>query len=86
MGIQLCKNKGWKIEKTRINPKELSFCHKLKYSYPFIFAYHGHDLRYFKLLILLDQIIDLKYQRFTLSGCRDIKIRKFEYEAKTQIL
>ena len=28
----------------------------------------------------------LKYQRFTLSGCRDIGIRKFEFVAKTQFL
>ena len=35
--------------------KELSFCHKLKYSYP-ISLQPNVDLRYFKLLILLDQI------------------------------
>ena len=30
--------------------------------------------------------LSLKYQRFTLSGCRDIGIRKFEFVAKTQFL
>ena len=28
----------------------------------------------------------IKYQRFTLSGCKDIVIRKFEFNAKTQFL
>ena len=30
--------------------------------------------------------ISLKYQRFKISGWRDIKIRKFELVAKTQFL
>ena len=29
---------------------------------------------------------NLKYQRFTSSGCRDIGIRKLEFVAKTQFL
>ena len=28
----------------------------------------------------------LKYQRFTLSGCKDIGIRKFKFVAKTQFI
>ena len=45
------------------------------------------DLRYFKLLILLDQIIvSLKYERVKPTGCRDIEVRKFEVVAKTQFL
>ena len=28
--------------------------------------------------------LSLKYQRFTLSGCKEIGIRKFEFEAKAQ--
>ena len=30
--------------------------------------------------------ISLKYQRFTLSGCKDIGIRKFKFVAKPQFL
>ena len=30
--------------------------------------------------------ISLKYQRFTPSGCKDIRIRKFKFVAKTQFL
>ena len=40
------------------------------------------DLRYFKLWILLDQII----KRFTPSGCKGIGIRKLEFVVKTQFL
>ena len=41
----------------------------------------------FKIWILFDQIIlSLKYQVCTTSECKDIVIRKFEYDAKTQFL
>ena len=30
--------------------------------------------------------ISLKYQRFTTSGCKDIRIRQLEFVAKTQYL
>ena len=30
--------------------------------------------------------LSLKYQRFATSGCKDIRIRKFEFVAKTQFL
>ena len=30
--------------------------------------------------------LNLKYQRFTLSGCKDIGIRKLGFVAKTQFL
>ena len=30
--------------------------------------------------------INLKYQRFTPSGCKDIEIRKFEFVANSQLL
>ena len=62
--------------------KELSFCHKLKYSYPISLQPNVVDHRYFKLLILLDQI-NIKGLP---TGCRDIEIRKFEVVAKTQSL
>ena len=45
------------------------------------------DLMFFKLWIMLDQIIkSLKYQRVTASGCKDIKIRKPRFVAKSQFL
>ena len=30
--------------------------------------------------------LNLKYQRFTITGCTEIEIRKFEFVAKTQFL
>ena len=44
------------------------------------------DVRYFKLGILLDQIIQVWNQSFTLSGCKDIEIGKFDFVAETQLL
>ena len=53
--------------------KELSFCHKLNYSYPNINSVRSNKL-------------SLKYQRFIPTDCRDIEIRKFEVVTKTQFL
>ena len=36
--------------------------------------------------LILSNNLSLKHQRFTLSGCKDIKIRKFDFVAKTQFL
>ena len=44
------------------------------------------DLRYSKIWTLFDQIVIVWNQRFTTSGCKDIGIRKFEFEAKSQFL
>ena len=30
--------------------------------------------------------VSLQYQRFILLGCKDIRVRKFEFMAKTQFL
>ena len=67
--------------------KELSFCHKLKYSYPYIFSTHGHRPQIFQTINSVGSInLSLKHHGFTLSGCRDIEIKKFEFVAKTQVL
>ena len=45
------------------------------------------DLRYFKLVILFDQITVIeKYQWFTPSDRKDIGIRIFDFVTKTQFL
>ena len=67
--------------------KELSFCHKLSFSNPYIFV-----TRWWRPLIF--QTINsvrsnnhsLKYQRFTSSDRKVIGIRLFEFLAKTQFL
>ena len=45
---------------------------------PTSLPFNDVDLRYFKLRILLNQIIEVcTYQRFTPSGYEDIGVRKF---------
>ena len=34
----------------------------------------------------IDQILEMKYQRLTPFGCKDIGIKKFEFLAETQFL
>ena len=62
--------------------KELSFCHKLKYSY--ILATQSR--RTLDINPVRSNNLSLKYQRFIPTGCRDIEIRKFVVVAKTQFL
>ena len=38
------------------------------------------------IISVRSNILNLKYQRITPLGCKDIKIRKFEFVAKTQFL
>ena len=60
--------------------KELSFCHKLWFSYPYIFA--TQCLGCFKLWILVrSNNLSLKYPRCKPSDCKDIEIGR-----KTQFL
>ena len=67
--------------------KELSFCHKLWFSNPFVFATQCNRPNIFKTMnsVRLNSI-SLEYQRFTPSGCEVIDFRKFEFVAKTQFL
>ena len=68
-------------------PKELSFCHKLEFSNPYIFATGWR-----KPLILQTYMIwsnrnhSLKYLRSMSLGCKDIGIGKSKFVAKTQFL
>ena len=67
--------------------KELSFCHKFKYSYPYILATQCHRPQIFQTISSVrSNNLSLKFQRFTPTGCRDIEMRKFEFAAKTQFL
>ena len=71
----------------KISSKELSFCHKLKYSYPYILATQCRRSLIFQTFnSVKSKNLSLKYQRFIPTGCRDLEIRKFEVVAKTQFL
>ena len=71
----------------KISSKELSFCHKLKYSYPYILATQCRRSLIFQTFnSVKSKNLSLKSQRFTPSGCKDKGIRKFEFMAKTQFL
>ena len=67
--------------------KELSLCHKLKFSNPYIFAILKCISLIFQTQIISSNIIhSLKYLRSTTISCKDIGIRKSEFVAKTQFL
>ena len=69
----------------KIKIKELSFCHKLWFSYPYIFATQCRRTLIFQTMNhVRPNNLSLKYHRFAPSGCKDIQIRKFEFVAKTQ--
>ena len=67
--------------------KELSFCHKLRFSNSYNLATH-----FLKLLIFQtinsgrSNSLSLKYQRFTPSGWKDIGVRKFKFVANQFLL
>ena len=70
-----------------IQVKELSLCHKLKYSTPCIFATCWCKLLKFQTLIIWSNIIySLEYLRSTTLGCKDKGIRKSEFVVQTQFL
>ena len=67
--------------------KELSFCHKLWLSNPYIFATRCRRPLIFQTMIsVISNCLSLKYQRFTPSGCKEIMFRKCMFVAKTQFL
>ena len=69
------------------NIKILSFCHKLWFSNPYIFAIQSLRPKLFQSIIFFRSIqSSLKYLRITPSGYRNIVIRTFEFVAKTQFL
>ena len=84
--LQFIKSYWFKIYfLAMVNIKELSFCHKLRFSnsnnlatrFPFIFQTINSGR---------SNSLSLKYQRLTPSGCKDIGVRKFKFVAKTQFL
>ena len=67
--------------------KELSFCRKLKFSNPYICAAEWFKPLIFQTLnIYSNRIHSLKHLWFTRLDCKDIRIRKSEFVAKTQFL
>ena len=67
--------------------KELSFCHKLWFSYPYIFAFQCRRPYLFQTMNHFRSNNDsLKYHRLTPLGCKYIAIWKSEFVAKTQFL
>ena len=64
--------------------KELSLCHKLKFSNPHIFANDGENLSYFKfrLVDISDKIQIFRYLRSTTLSDKDIRIIKSEFVKK----
>ena len=67
--------------------KELSLCHKLKFSNPYIHGTWCCRLLIFQTKIIwCNRIYSLKYLRSMTLGCRDIGIRKSEFVSKTQFL
>ena len=67
--------------------KELSFCHKLRFS-----NYYNLATRFPRPMIFQtinsgrSNSLNLKYQKFTPSVCKDIWVSKFKFVAKTQFL
>ena len=67
--------------------KELSFCHKLRFSYSYNLATcFPRPLIFQTINSGRSSSLSLKYQRFTPSGCKDIGVRKYKFVAKTQFL
>ena len=61
-----------------IGTKELSFCHKLKYFNLCIFVSNDLDLGYFKVRLFYLTVLAL--------CCKDIRISKSGFVAKTHLL
>ena len=67
--------------------KELSLWHKLWFYNLYNFATQCRRPKIFQTMnSVRSDNLSLKYQRFILSGCQDIGVRKFEFVAKTHFL
>ena len=67
--------------------KELSFCHKLRFSNSYNLANRFPRPLIFQTINSgSPNSLSLKYQRFTPSGCKDIGVRKCKFVAETQFL
>ena len=66
--------------------KELSLYHKLRFLTLISLQLNVVDIRYLAMNSVRSINLNLNYLRFTLSGSKDIGIRKFDFVAKTQFL
>ena len=48
--------------------------------------YKNYKLKYWKTNSVRSNSLSLKYQRFTTSGCKNIKTRILEFLAKTEFI
>ena len=84
---KLAKFKIFLIDFEKFPGKELSLCHKLKFSNPYIYGTWCCRLLIFQTKIIwCNRIHSLKFLRSTTLGCRDIGIRKSEFVSKTQFI
>ena len=65
--------------------KELRFCHKLNFLIIYVTKYR-RPLIFQTINYVRWDSLSLKYQRFTSTGCEDIRIRKFEFVTNTHFL
>ena len=66
---------------------ELSLCHKLKFSNPYIFeTWWCKPLVFQTKIIWASRLHSFKYLRSTTFGCKDIMIRRLKCVAMTQFL
>ena len=81
--VQIMKNQVF----ARNFTKELTLCHKLWFSNPYIFGFQRRKPLIFQTMTFdRSKNISLKYQRFTTLASKDIGIRKSEFVAKSQFL
>ena len=75
------------VHTVTFSAKELSFCHKLWFSNSYNLATHSLTPFIFRTInSVRSNSLSLKYQRFTPSGCKDIRVSKCKFVAKTQFL
>ena len=71
----------------RWSPKELRLCHKLWFSNPYIITTKCRRPFIFQTVnYVKPNNWSLKFHKFTPTGCKYIRIRTFEFVAKTQFL
>ena len=75
----------YKLKEINFFKKKLRLCHKLKFSFPYIFAtWWCKPLIFQTYIIWSNGINSLKYLRSVTSSSKDKGIRKSEIEAKTK--
>ena len=82
--VWLCGEKKQYYKRQR---KELSFCHKFRFSNSYIFAIQCRRPLIFQTMnSVSSNSLSLKQQMFAPSGCKDIGIWKLEFVGKTKFL